>query len=216
MISKRIKEIANLIDNKYSFVDIGTDHGYLAQMARENGNKNLIICSDNKIGPLNNARKNLEKYDNILFVLSDGLKEITVQTDIAVLAGMGFKTVRNIVLDSIDYFRECKKIIVQVNNNVSDLREWLMNNDFRIIDEKIIFEYKYYEILVIENGKMKLNEQQILFGPYLLREKTKTFVDFYNSQKKKIKNIIKNLNDEHPDKKELETKLLRIKKMLED
>ncbi len=216
MISKRIKEIANLIDNKYSFVDIGTDHGYLAQMARENGNKNLIICSDNKIGPLNNARKNLEKYDNILFVLSDGLKEITVQTDIAVLAGMGFKTVRNIVLDSIDYFRECKKIIVQVNNNVSDLREWLMNNDFRIIDEKIIFEYKYYEILVIENGKMKLNEQQILFGPYLLKEKTKTFVDYYNSQKKKIKNIIKNLNDEHPDKKELETKLIRIKKMLED
>ena len=160
--------------------------------------------------------KTWKKYDNILFVLSDGLKEITVQTDIAVLAGMGFKTVRNIVLDSIDYFRECKKIIVQVNNNVSDLREWLMNNDFRIIDEKIIFEYKYYEILVIENGKMKLNEQQILFGPYLLREKTKTFVDFYNSQKKKIKNIIKNLNDEHPDKKELETKLLRIKKMLED
>ncbi|MGI6509260.1 MAG: tRNA (adenine(22)-N(1))-methyltransferase [Erysipelotrichaceae bacterium] len=216
MTSKRIKEIADLIDNEYSFVDIGTDHGYLAQMVRENGNKNLIICSDNKIGPLNNARRNLEKYENILFVLSDGLKEITVQTDVAVLAGMGFKTVRNIIVDSMDYFRKCKNIIIQVNNNVSDLREWLMKNDFRIVDEKIIFEYKYYEILVVENGKMKLNEEQILFGPYLLKEKTKTFVDYYNSQKKKIKNIIKSLNDEHPDKKELEAKLTRIKKVLED
>ena len=60
MISNRIKEIAKLIDNTSSFTDIGCDHGYLALEARKNGNENLIICSDNKIGPLNNAESNLK------------------------------------------------------------------------------------------------------------------------------------------------------------
>ena len=68
-----------------------------------------------------------------------------------------------------------------------------MENGFKIIDEKIVFEYKYYQILVVENGEMKLTEEQILFGPYLLKEKSKTFRNYYHSQIKKIKRIIKRL-----------------------
>lgn len=216
MISKRIKEIARLIKNEYSFVDIGCDHGYLALLARENGNKNLIICSDNKDGPLNNARNNLKNYDNILFVLSDGAKKISVQTDVAVLAGMGHVTVKNIILDSLDYFRNCKQIIIQVNQDVSLLRKWLTFNDFKIVNEKIVYEYKYYEILVIENGKMNLNEDEILFGPYLLKEKSKVFVDYYKSQITKLNKILKGLDSKHPDRLKLQGKILKIKKMLED
>ncbi len=215
MISKRIKEIAKLIENKDSFVDIGCDHGYLALMARENGNDNLIICSDDKIGPLNNARNNLKNYNNILFILSDGAKKIDIQTDVAVLSGMGHLTVIKIILDSIGYFRNCKKIIIQVNQNVSLLRKWLMENDFKIIAEKIICEYKYYEILVVVNGKMNLTDEQILFGPYLIKEKSKTFINYYCNQIKKLNKIIERLDLKHPDRKELEEKVLRIKKMLE-
>ncbi|NLZ75820.1 MAG: SAM-dependent methyltransferase [Erysipelotrichia bacterium] len=216
MISKRIREIAKLIKKEYSFVDIGCDHGYLALLARENGNKNLIICSDNKEGPLNNARKNLENYNNILFVLSDGLKEVNIQTDVAVLAGMGYLTVKNIILDSLDYFKNCKQIIIQVNQNVSLLRKWLSDNDFKIVAERMIYEYKYYEILVIENGKMKLNEEQIMFGPYLLKEKSETFIDCYKKQINKLNKILNDLNNEHPDRLKIEKKVLKMKKMLED
>ena len=216
MISNRIKEIAKLIDNTSSFTDIGCDHGYLALEARKNGNENLIICSDNKIGPLNNAESNLKNYDNILFVLSEGAKEIDVQTDIAVLAGMGYSTAKNIITESLDFFRKCKKIIIQVNQDVSSLRKWLMENGFKIIDEKIVFEYKYYQILVVENGEMKLTEEQILFGPYLLKEKSKTFRNYYHSQIKKIKRIIKKIDVNHPDRFKFEDQLFRIKKMLED
>ncbi len=216
MSSKRIQEIAKLIDNSESFVDIGCDHGYLALMARESGNNQLIVCSDNKIGPLNNAKNNLRNYDDILYVLSDGAKKINATVDVAVLSGMGHLTVSKIILDSLDYFRKCKKIIIQVNQNVSLLREWLMKHDFKIVKEKIIFEYKYYEILVVENGKMDLDRQQILFGPFLMKEKSKIFIDYYNKQQKKINKIIKKLSDDHPDKIKLQNKLLEIKKMLED
>ncbi|MGI6608240.1 MAG: tRNA (adenine(22)-N(1))-methyltransferase [Erysipelotrichaceae bacterium] len=216
MISKRIREIADLIDNKHSFIDIGCDHGYLALMARKNGNESLIICSDNKKGPLSSAKKNLENYNNILFILSDGLKEINVQTDVAVLAGMGFQTVRKIILDSTDYFRKYQQIIIQINQNVPVLRRWLMKHNFRIINEKMIFEYKYYEIIVVENGTMSLNEEQIFFGPCLMVEKSETFRDYYHSQLEKINKIISGLYKNHPEKTKLKMKALKIKKMLED
>lgn len=216
MKSKRLNAIADLINKNYSFTDIGCDHGYLAMIVRESGNRNLIICSDDKIGPLNNARRNLENYDNILFVLSDGAKEIKKQTDIAVLAGLGFQTVRKIISESLAYFRKCKKIIIQVNQNVDLLRRWLLENEFKIVDEMIILEHKYYEILVVENGKTELSEEQILFGPYLLKEKSKAFRDYYHKQIKKINLIINKLNPEHPDRIKLEEKLLKIRKMLKD
>ena len=91
----------------------------------------------------------------------------------------------------MDYFRNCKQIIIQVNQDVSLLRKWLTFNDFKIVNEKIVYEYKYYEILVIENGKMNLNEDEILFGPYLLKEKSKVFVDYYKSQITKLNKILK-------------------------
>lgn len=60
-----------------------------------------------------------------------------------------------------------------------------MENEFKIVDEMIILEHKYYEILVVENGKTELSEEQILFGPYLLKEKSKAFRDYYHKQIKR-------------------------------
>ena len=76
MNNKRIEAISQLIDNDESVIDIGCDHGFLAKMLRIKGNNKLIICSDNKIGPLNNARNNLIGYDNINFELTDGVDNI--------------------------------------------------------------------------------------------------------------------------------------------
>lgn len=217
MISKRIREIGKLIDNSYSVIDIGCDHGYLAQVLREKGNKNLIICSDEKKGPLDNARKNLVYYSDIEYCLSDGVQNISKQVDVAVMAGMGHNTVEHIINQKMDYFRNCKQIIIEVNTQVDEMRKWLMENDFIIKDETVVFDYKYYEILVVENGKQLLNENEIQFGPVLLKKRTDTYIKYWNHTKEKLAKIVSNLPDEnHPDAKQLNNKIQIIEEMLNE
>ena len=214
MNNKRIEAISQLIDNDESVIDIGCDHGFLAKMLRTKGNNKLIICSDNKIGPLNNARNNLIGYDNIYFELTDGVDNIDTICDVCVLAGMGHNTVISIIENNENYFRNCKKIIIQVNSVVAQMRQYLSNNKFQIIDESMVYDYKYYQIMVVKTGQQQLNELQIEFGPVLLEKKGEVFLQCYQKQLNHFQNLLSSLPENHPDRSQLSKKIEQIKSVL--
>ena len=214
MNNKRIEAISQLIDNDESVIDIGCDHGFLAKMLRTKGNNKLIICSDNKIGPLNNARNNLIGYDNISFELTDGVDNIDTVCDVCVLAGMGHNTVISIIENNESYFRNCKKIIIQVNSVVAQMRQYLSNNRFQIIDECMVYDYKYYQIMVVKTGQQQLNELQIEFGPVLLEKKGEVFLQCYQKQLSHFQSLLSTLPESHPDRSQLSKKIEQIKSVL--
>ena len=214
MNNKRIEAISQLIDNDESVIDIGCDHGFLAKMLRIKGNNKLIICSDNKIGPLNNARNNLIGYDNINFELTDGVDNIDTVCDVCVLAGMGHNTVISIIENNEDYFRNCKKIIIQVNSVVGQMRQYLSNHKFQIIDECMVYDYKYYQIMVVKSGQQQLNELQIEFGPVLLEKKGDVFLQCYQKQLSHFQSLLSSLPENHPDRSQLSKKIEQIKSVL--
>ena len=214
MNNKRIEAISQLIDNDESVIDIGCDHGFLAKMLRIKGNNKLIICSDNKIGPLNNARNNLIGYDNINFELTDGVDNIETVCDVCVLAGMGHNTVISIIENNESYFRNCKKIIIQVNSVVAQMRQYLSNNKFQIIDECMVYDYKYYQIMVVKSGQQQLNELQIEFGPVLLEKKGDVFLQCYQKQLSHFQSLLSTLPENHPDRSQLSKKIEQIKSVL--
>ncbi|MGN1398801.1 MAG: tRNA (adenine(22)-N(1))-methyltransferase [Erysipelotrichaceae bacterium] len=214
MNNKRIEAISQLINNDESVVDIGCDHGYLAEILRKRGNDQLIVCSDNKSGPLNNAKNNLCNYENIRFVLSDGVKNVKEQCDVAVMAGMGHNTVISIMNDNPQYFHSCKKIIIQVNQIVSQMRRYLMENGYKISDEKMILDYKYYQIMLVTNEKESLTDFQIEFGPKLLERKEEIFVQCYQKQLLHLQSLMEQLPQDHPDRKQLSEKIEQIKSVL--
>ena len=214
MNNKRIEAISQLIDNDESVIDIGCDHGFLAKMLRIKGNNKLIICSDNKIGPLNNARNNLIGYDNIHFELTDGVDNIDTVCDVCVLAGMGHNTVISIIENNESYFRNCKKIIIQVNSVVAQMRQYLSNNKFQIIDECMVYDYKYYQIMVVKTGQQQLNELQIEFGPVLLEKKGDVFIQCYQKQLNHFQSLLSTLPENHPDRSQLSKKIEQIKSVL--
>ena len=214
MNNKRIEAISQLIDNDESVIDIGCDHGFLAKMLRIKGNNKLIICSDNKIGPLNNARNNLIGYDNINFELTDGVDNIETVCDVCVLAGMGHNTVISIIENNESYFRNCKKIIIQVNSVVAQMRQYLSNNKFQIIDECMVYDYKYYQIMVVKSGQQQLNELQIEFGPVLLEKKGEVFLQCYQKQLSHFQSLLSSLPENHPDRSQLSKKIEQIKSVL--
>ena len=214
MNNKRIEAISQLIDNDESVIDIGCDHGFLAKMLRTKGNNKLIICSDNKIGPLNNARNNLIGYDNINFELTDGVDNIDTVCDVCVLAGMGHNTVISIIENNESYFRNCKKIIIQVNSVVAQMRQYLSNHKFQIIDECMVYDYKYYQIMVVKTGQQRLNELQIEFGPVLLEKKGEVFLQCYQKQLSHFQSLLSTLPENHPDRSQLSKKIEQIKSVL--
>lgn len=214
MNNKRIEAISQLIDNDESVIDIGCDHGFLAKMLRTKGNNKLIICSDNKIGPLNNARNNLIGYDNINFELTDGVDNIDTVCDVCVLAGMGHNTVISIIENNENYFRNCKKIIIQVNSVVAQMRQYLSNHKFQIIDECMVYDYKYYQIMVVKSGQQQLNELQIEFGPVLLEKKGEVFLQCYQKQLSHFQSLLSSLPENHPDRSQLSKKIEQIKSVL--
>ncbi len=214
MNNKRIEAISQLIDNDESVIDIGCDHGFLAKMLRTKGNNKLIICSDNKIGPLNNARNNLIGYDNIHFELTDGVDNIDTVCDVCVLAGMGHNTVISIIENNESYFRNCKKIIIQVNSVVAQMRQYLSNHKFQIIDECMVYDYKYYQIMVVKSGQQQLNELQIEFGPVLLEKKGEVFLQCYQKQLNHFQILLSTLPENHPDRSQLSKKIEQIKSVL--
>ena len=218
MISKRIRTIASMIDNDKKVIDIGCDHAFLAISLRKNGHTGEILCTDLRRGPVEKAKENLALYgyDDIEVIQTPGVQGITFEADVAVMAGMGYKTVSQILDDDRDYFYNCEKIIIQVNHSNDHLRRWLFANDFKITDEIMIRDYKkYYEILTVENGKQDLTEDEILYGPVLLKKRSPEFIAFYEEKRDRLDQVMSELGPEHPDYDKLSQKKEALSSILE-
>ena len=214
MFSKRICEIAKLIKPYKMIADVGCDHGYLIIESFLNSDVSKAIAIDNKIGPLNSAKKNLEKYNfNVRFSLSSGVSDIDDDTEVVVISGMGGLLISKIISDDLTNNKKLynvKRLILQANRNNFELRKFLMENNYQIIDEKIIYEDdKYYEIIVCErvNEKIIYAFEELYFGPILLKRKDDIFISRINSELLKLKKL-------NSDSLEVKEKIDRLEKII--
>ncbi len=217
MISKRIRTIASLIEPDENVLDVGTDHAFLPVVLKKSGHQGRIRASELRKGPRLNAIRNLAEsgIDDVEVYLTDGVSGIDFPADVVVIAGMGYGTVTGIITENREYFHSCR-IIIQINSEVDKLRRWLMENGFMIENELMIRDYKYYEILVVREGEMTLDEMEIRFGPLLLREKSEIFRSCYSQRIEKLESIIKTLPENHEDIGKLEEQIQIIRKALAD
>lgn len=173
-ISNRLKTIADMIDSDYHVIDVGCDHALLDIYLTLN-KKIKCTAIDNKEKVINYSKENIEKYNltsKIELILNDGLENIKIHDDdIIVLAGLGTKTILNIITN-----KNIKHLIVQSNDDVYNLRYQLTKLNYKVIDEKIVYEKKkYYTIIKLEKGKAKYSKKELEYGPILLKEKNKVF-----------------------------------------
>jgi len=98
-----------------------------------------------------------------------------------VIAGMGFETIQTIIEQDKNRFKEFSQIIIHSNTKIEELRKYLNDNNFRIIDESIIKDRKYYyPILKVKYDLVHqiLNEKEILFGPILIKKNGDVFINY--------------------------------------
>lgn len=189
----RLNKIASFIDNNDIVADVGCDHGYLLKIAIEDKKIAYAYAIDNKIGPLNQAKKTLKEFTNVKFILSDGLTNVSSDDidniNTVVIAGMGGLLINKIVNDSLSLLKKMKKIIVSPHNNIYEVRLNMNKNGFKINDEAIICDENcFYEIIEYVLGEEKLNDCELNFGPVLLKKREKVFIDKWNTYLNKISN----------------------------
>lgn len=213
MISKRLETIIEIIGETKSLLDVGADHGYVLIELLNRG-KCFNLCGvENKKGPYNILENNVKIYDkNIKCVFSDGLRNIDDIYETIVIAGLGFATIKKIILSDLEKIKKSKYLVIDSHNHLEDLRIFMNQNNFKIIEEKIVFENDiYYSIIKYEYNKETLTESELKYGPILIKRKEKLFIDFLKNKKENFETILsKNIST---SKKSLIKKEI---KMIED
>lgn len=190
----RIETLTELTKGIDCLLDIGTDHGYLIIESLKRGHINKAIASDVNLGPLSQAKKNVEReqFSHLVdLVLSNGFEAVKKPFDGVCIAGMGMHLISNILSQK---HLPAKKYILQTNTNVKSLRLFLSNNNYKIIDERVVYDKHYYIIIVAEVGTEQLSDADALLGPILRYRKTS--LKYYDKQVIKLEKIINSVTND--------------------
>lgn len=207
VIPHRLKVIASYLPKGTIFADIGSDHAHLPIYICSRDISARAIAVEVNEGPLHSAQQNISNYqfsDVIDARLGDGLSVIEKnEVTEVVVAGMGGSLITSILENGVDMLKSIKRIIVQPNIQARKIRKWADLNDMHVVAEEVIKENgHFYEIIVLEQGlslsELNLSdiekEKQYIFGPFLLENKSDSFIEKWTEEQKKLSQIIAQMN----------------------
>ena len=221
MISKRLELVASFVPQGAVLLDVGSDHAYLPIELVEKGKIERAIAGEVVEGPYQSAVKNVESHglkEKIQVRLANGLAAFEEEDQVTVItiAGMGGRLIATILEEGLDKLSNIQRLILQPNNREDDLRIWLQDNVFQIVAESILEEAgKFYEILVVEAGQMKLSASDVRFGPFLSKEVSPVFVQKWQREAAKLEVALSQIPEKNlAERQILADKIQAIKEVL--
>ena len=221
MISKRLETVASFVSQGAVLLDVGSDHAYLPIELVEKGRIERAIAGEVVDGPYQSAVKNVEAHglkEKIQVRLANGLAafEEADQVSVITIAGMGGRLIARILEEGLEKLANVERLILQPNNREDDLRIWLQENGFQIVVESILEEAgKFYEILVVEAGQMKLSASDVRFGPFLSKEVSPVFVQKWQKEAVKLEFALGQIPEKNLEERQvLVDKIQAIKEVL--
>jgi len=154
MITPRLEMILRHVNGK-SCADIGTDHAYIPIELSKQGMR--VIASDIMPGPLKIAAENVKKNGaDVELRLGGGLSPINKdEVETVIIAGMGGEMIEKILSADSDKANG-PTFILQPMNGQFELRKFLVNNGFYIIEEDLAVEgFKVYNLIVATKDEKK-------------------------------------------------------------
>ena len=221
MISKRLELVASFVPQGAILLDVGSDHAYLPIELVERGKIESAIAGEVVEGPYQSAVKNVEAHglkEKIQVRLANGLAafEEVDKVSVITIAGMGGRLIAKILEEGLDKLANVERLILQPNNREDDLRIWLQENGFQVVAESILEEAgKFYEILVVETGQMKLSASDVRFGPILSKEVSPFFVQKWKKEAEKLEFALGQIPEKNLEERQvLVDKIQAIKEVL--
>lgn len=181
-INNRLKTIGDLVPLSSYPLDIGCDHGLLSIYLVKERHLLKVKASDNKLGPLNSAKENIDKYqveDKVILELADGLNSYEKGIDTVTISGMGGIAICQIIEDRKDIINHIETLIISPNNYVTLVRKTLNRLGYMLQEEILIKEKHLYPILVFCKGKKKYTKKELFLGPIFLQKQDKLTCEYY-------------------------------------
>lgn len=229
VLSDRLRNIMAFLPNGSYFADIGSDHAYLPIAVCQNDQEAKAIAGELNEGPYQSALKHVKQQllsDRIEVIKGDGLEVIQNKPiKQVVIAGMGGGLIRSILEKRKHLLKDVERLILQPNVDSECIREWLLDTEYQLIAERILEEDGHiYEILVADmlttNRVREYSAKELLFGPYLLKDKNRVFKQKWQRELTNNHNIIRQMKQaKKPDLnkiKQFEIKGKWIQEVLED
>jgi tRNA (adenine22-N1)-methyltransferase len=200
-LTDRLLKIASLVDEGKKLADIGTDHGYIPVYLLNNNKIDYAILADVNKGPLENARKEVRhnKLENKVDLrLGSGLEVLNQnEVDEVIIAGMGGILISELLEAKKSVSQTVDKLILQPMQAQSELRKYLYNNGYEILDEVLVKEdFRIYEIIVAKyTGKNTEVSDNIYFevGSKLIENNDKLLNEFIIKKINSYEGIISKL-----------------------
>ena len=177
-LDDRLQALADFVPEGSRAADIGTDHGYLAVALLQQGKADFVVAGDLNRGPYEAAKRTVHENaigeEQISVRIGDGLKVLQPgEVDTVCIAGMGGILMNNILEASPEITAELKTLVLQPMNGAPELREWLYEHDWHIVDENLVIDDgRIYEIIKAEKGsRRKPSGLDLLVGPKLWQKK---------------------------------------------
>jgi tRNA (adenine22-N1)-methyltransferase len=215
-------KIASLVTKGKKVADIGTDHGYIPVYLLNKGHVDFAILADVNKGPLENARSEVRHNnlnDKVDLRLGSGIEVLNEnEVDEVIIAGMGGILISELLEAKKNVAHSLDKLILQPMQAQDELRKYLLNNGYEILDEVLVKEdFRIYEIIIAKytgkNTEVK-NEIYYEIGNKLIENKDELLSELVNKKIKSYENIIAKLEGKSGEV--IETKREETKKHIDE
>lgn len=201
--------------------DIGSDHGLLVKYLLDNNLVPFCYASDNKKGPFERLKKNLSTYisqNKVEVDLVDGIKNLTNKYKTIIIAGMGGDLIKEILEKEKDKLKNIEYLLLSPHGKEKELREFLTSNQFQIIDENVVYEDHYYEIILFKKSPEIVNysTKQLEYGPINLIKKDETFINKYQDRIISNTGLLNNHQLNHLRIQEIKETIIKDKNILKE
>jgi tRNA (adenine22-N1)-methyltransferase len=188
--------------------DIGTDHAYVPLYLVSTGKCSHAIASDVRPGPVEIAKTNIRNNgaeDKIEVRMGSGLSVLSPgETEDIIIAGMGGELICELINADIETAR-ASRLILQPMNSQYELRHYLIENGFEIVEEDISVEgFKVYNLIVAQAGEGVPFECDAYYHlpPYL--ESNASFKALYDKKLRELRRVIDGIEaSKTPDEEKL-------------
>ncbi|WP_270939902.1 tRNA (adenine(22)-N(1))-methyltransferase [Romboutsia lituseburensis] len=217
-LTDRLLKIASLVTKGKKVADIGTDHGYIPVYLLNKGDIDYAILADVNKGPLENAKKEVRHnglMDKVDLRLGSGIEVLEKnEVDEIIIAGMGGILISELLEAKKEVAHSLDKLILQPMQAQNELRKYLLNNGYEILDEVLVKEdFRLYEIIIAKyTSKNTQVEDEIFYevGKKLIENKDPLLNEFIDKKIFMYNSIIKKIEDktgENINKKIKESKI---------
>ena len=200
-LTDRLLKIASLVTEGKRVADIGTDHGYIPVYLLNQGKVPYAILADVNKGPLENARgevRHNKLLDKVDLRLGSGIEVLEKgEVDEVIIAGMGGILISELLEAKLEVAHSVDKLILQPMQAQNELRKYLLNNGFEILDEVLVKEdFRIYEIIIAKyTGKNTVVSDDIYYevGTKLIENKDPLLNEFIDKKIYMYNSIIKKI-----------------------